>query len=244
MNDTLHRFAVFDIDGTLIRWQLYHAVADEMAKSGLIDVETYAGVREARMQWKERTHADAFKNYENHLIGIYSALLPKLPVAEFSKVADKVFDEYKDQVYAYTRQLIASLKKKGYLLFAISGSQSELVEKIASYYGFDDFAGSIYERKGGYFTGVVQKTLGTKDVILRSLVKKHQATFIDSVAVGDSESDITMLEAVEQPIAFNPTKKLFEHAKTKGWKVVIERKNVVYELKAKDDKYILAQANT
>ena len=24
-------FAVFDIDGTIIRWQLYHALADELA---------------------------------------------------------------------------------------------------------------------------------------------------------------------------------------------------------------------
>ena len=30
-------FAVFDIDGTLIRWQLYHAVADDMAKQNIIN---------------------------------------------------------------------------------------------------------------------------------------------------------------------------------------------------------------
>ena len=37
----MNKFAVFDIDGTLIRWQLYHAIADELAKSGHIDAETY-----------------------------------------------------------------------------------------------------------------------------------------------------------------------------------------------------------
>ncbi len=28
-------FAVFDIDGTIIRWQLYHALADELAKENI-----------------------------------------------------------------------------------------------------------------------------------------------------------------------------------------------------------------
>ncbi len=39
-----------------------------------------------------------------------------------------------------------------------------------------------------------------------------------------------MLEFVENPIAFNPEDTLFEKAKEQGWKIVIERKNVTYEL--------------
>ena len=30
-------FAVFDIDGTLIRWQLYHSIADTLARLGHIE---------------------------------------------------------------------------------------------------------------------------------------------------------------------------------------------------------------
>jgi phosphoserine phosphatase len=51
-----------------------------------------------------------------------------------------------------------------------------------------------------------------------------------SVGVGDTEGDISLLEAVELPICFNPNMKLFERAKLKDWKVVIERKDVIYEL--------------
>ena len=50
-----------------------------------------------------------------------------------------------------------------------------------------------------------------------------------------------MLSTVEQPIAFNPTKQLFEHARTYGWRIVLERKNMVYELEPRDGSYILAQ---
>ena len=51
-----------------------------------------------------------------------------------------------------------------------------------------------------------------------------------STAVGDTESDIPMLEVVGHPIAFNPNTKLAEHAQEKGWRIVVERKDVIYEL--------------
>jgi phosphoserine phosphatase len=48
--------------------------------------------------------------------------------------------------------------------------------------------------------------------------------------VGDTESDISILSAVGKPIAFNPNDKLAQHAKKKRWDIVVERKNVIYQL--------------
>lgn len=237
-------FAVFDIDGTLIRWQLYHAIADALAKKGLIDTQTYRTIRDARMLWKRRAHDESFKDYEKRLVQGYEALLTKLSVEQFEAAATEVFEEYKDQVYTYTRELIRDLKAKGYLLFAISGSQIEIVGKIAGHYGFDDFVGSLYERKNGGFTGRVSAQRFGKHLILQEFIEKHQAALRGSIAVGDSEGDISMMEVVERPIAFNPEKKLLAHAQKAGWDVVLERKNVVYELRAQDDKYILVQTKS
>jgi FMN phosphatase YigB (HAD superfamily) len=55
------KFAVFDIDGTLIRWQLYHAVFDQMAKQGHIPADDYQRARDLRMKWKIRESADAYQ---------------------------------------------------------------------------------------------------------------------------------------------------------------------------------------
>lgn len=49
-----------------------------------------------------------------------------------------------------------------------------------------------------------------------------------------------MLEIVEEAIAFNPSEKLFWHATRKGWKIVVERKNHVYELIQRNGTYVLA----
>lgn len=235
------KFAVFDIDGTLVRWQLYHAVADNLVKLGHIDETAYAGVQSARMSWKRRTDPEAFKQYEIRLVKAYEALLQQLTFEQFQEAANLVFEEYKDQVYTYTRDLIRNLKNRGYLLFAISNSQIEIVEKIAKYYGFDDCVGAVYEKKGNQFTGKVTIHLNDKDEVLRRLVLKNKADWEDSIAVGDSVSDIPMLKIVEQPIAFNPEQKLFNIAKQQNWKIVVERKNVTYELEPNDGRYFLAQ---
>lgn len=237
----MKRFAVFDIDGTLIRWQLYHAIADATVKLGYVTPGTYRSVRDARMEWKKRTGSGSFKSYEEVLIDTYEQVLQKLTMEQFTAAAEAVFDEYKDQVYIYTRDLIYKLKTSNYKLLAISGSQVEIVEKIAQHWGFDDWVGTIYTYRARRFTG--QKIVGSADKAktLRGLIKKHGVTLKDSMAVGDSASDIAMLEMVEQPIAFNPEKVLFEYAKKNGWKIVLERKNMVYELEKRNGKYQLVK---
>ncbi|HET9721432.1 MAG TPA: HAD-IB family phosphatase [Candidatus Saccharimonadales bacterium] len=237
------KFAVFDIDGTLIRWQLYHAVVDNLIKNNVIEGDRFESIRGARMDWKRRAPGASFRSYELHVIQAYEQSLAKITPAQLISSFNEVFEEYKDQVYTYTRDLIAKLKKKEYLLLAISGSQSEIVELISGYYGFDGFVGTEYKFKDDIFTG--QKIIHAhyKDKALKTLVKRFEVNWNDSLAVGDSKSDIAMLELVKRPIAFNPEKELFEHAREKGWKIVIERKNMVYELESRDGRYELVKTD-
>lgn len=237
----MKKFAVFDIDGTLIRWQLYHAVAEALAKQGYFDPKDHQIIRDARMLWKQRTHADAFKAYERRLIEAYDRLITSLTPEQVEEAASVVYDEYKDQAYTYTRGLIAKLQAKKYYLLAISGSQTEIVDKIAKHWGFDDWVGSTYVQKNGRYTGAKIVASADKASVLNKMVKKRKLTYGESIAVGDSASDISMLAMVEQPIVFNPEKKLFEHAAKKGWKIVVERKNVVYELEPGNGKYQLVK---
>lgn len=233
-------FAAFDIDGTLIRWQLYHAVADTLAHKGYLDPPAYERAKDARMTWKRRSNDASFEAYEHALIEAYNSAITNIPVAEAKAAYTSVLSIYKDQVYTYTRDLITDLKSKNYLLFAISASQDDIVKLLAEYYGFDDYGGSVYKIKDDKFTGELDVLRSErKPEFLKELVVKHNATWEDSYAVGDSESDIPMLSIVQKPIAFNPSRMLFEHATKQGWKVVVERKNVVYKLENRNGKHTL-----
>ncbi len=132
-------FAVFDIDGTIIRWQLYHAISDALAQQGYIGSGEFDQVRQARMNWKRRTGEESFRDYEHELIGVFDKALKGLRLEDLAAAAEAVFEEYKEQVYTYTRDLIRDLKSRNYLLFAISGSPAVIVNKLTDYYGFDDF---------------------------------------------------------------------------------------------------------
>lgn len=235
----MRRFAVFDIDGTLIRWQLYHAVTDELLKATGNPTHIEA-VRAARNLWKARTTQTAYKDYERTQVQAFESLLSSISVEDFLRAAQKVIEEHKNQVYSYTRNLIKTLQKQGYFLLAISGSQAELVAKIAEHYGFDDYVGSQYKHKNNRFTGEHIIPSQDKKGVLHSLISKHALSLRGSVAVGDSLSDAAMLEIVETPIAFNPDQQLFDRALSSGWKIVVERKNVVYTLEHHGGSYVLA----
>jgi HAD superfamily phosphoserine phosphatase-like hydrolase len=237
------KFAAFDIDGSLIRWQLYHAIADNLVKLGFIAPVKFQEIKDARMVWKRRENSESFKQYEVKLVELYGEILSEVTYEQFLQSADAVFEEYKDQVYIYTRDLIKQLKQEGYLLFAISGSQKEIIKKMVDYYGFDDFASSVYEHENNHFTGKLTTPILNKDEVLKELAAKHGAGFDGSIVVGGSAGDSKMLDLAEQPIAFNPEVALFKIAQQKGWKVVVERKNIFYELEGKDGKYQLVKTN-
>lgn len=237
-------FAVFDIDGTLIRWQLYHAVVDELVRSGHMDKQQFQTVRQARMEWKRRAHQGSFNDYEQTLIKLFDLAITSIKVSDLEAACGHVIEEYKDQVYTYTRDMIKDLRSKNYLIFGISGSPQQIVKMLADYYDFDDYGGSTFQVKDGRFTGDKEVLrLDRKPAYLKELALKHGATWQGSIGVGDSEGDIAMLATVEQPIAFNPNKLLFDHARTAGWQIVVERKNVIYKFEATNEQYLLAQAD-
>lgn len=234
------RFAVFDIDGTLIRWQLYHAVVDELARQGSLRLSATQRIKDARAAWKRRDTTDSFARYEQILLNEYLDALTDISTHTFHAAVNTVIDHYKDQTYTYTRDLTKRLHSEGYRLIAISGSHQELIEKLGVHYGFDLYVGSTYETKEGHYLRQTSTPVHDKGAALRQLVKRHDLTFEGSVGVGDTASDVSMLELVEHPIAFNPNSQLFEHAKAMGWNIVIERKNMIYELESHGHAYVLA----
>jgi HAD superfamily hydrolase (TIGR01490 family) len=235
----MKKFAVFDIDGTLIRWQLYHAVVDKLAKLGHLGLDAHEQIHHYRMKWKRREHPESFRDYEQFLVKLYESALQKLQPSVFDEIAQEVAEEYKEQVYTYTKKLLNKLKQNDYFCLAISGSHHELVAMVAKSHGFDDWIGTKYHRAAGTFTGYSKVASHDKAKTLKELVGKHSLTFDDSYAIGDTKGDIPMLNLVTNPIAFNPNRDLYDYAKNSGWPMVVERKNVIYELQKTGETYEL-----
>lgn len=233
------KFAVFDIDGTLYRWQLYHELVQTLAFAGVFPKNAFA---ELDMRWnKWRGGEMSFEDYEAYVRKVMNKNLPLIPLATFEAACEKVVKQSAHKTHHYPRNLLKELKAKGYTIIAITGSQQELIERFGAKYGFDIVMGALYERLDGRFTGRIERMIvGRKPEILHDIVEQYGLSWGESLAIGDSDGDATLLELVERPIAFNPSEGLFERAKTEGWSIVIERKNIAYTLEKRNDELVLA----
>lgn len=237
-------FAVFDIDGTIIRWQLFHAIVSQLSDDGKLPSEAASSITDALQSWRRRSSTVSFSDYEMTLVNNYSKVITHISHSDFLRAAESVYEQYQDQVYVYTRNLIAELKANNYLLFAVSGSHQEIVDKLGKSYGFDAVVGAQYEVVNGQFTGNRSSpATDGKAPIVKRLVEQFGATWKGSLAIGDSLSDAAMLELVEHPIAFNPDQKLFQRARDASWRVVVERKNMIYTLSDKNGEFVLTDTN-
>ena len=77
---------------------------------------------------------------------------------------------------------------------------------------------------------ILQHPFFDKRRVLKEFGSEAGLSLDGSVGVGDALSDVGFLDLVETPIVFNPNRSLFEVAHRRGWPIVVERKDVVYNL--------------
>jgi len=223
--------AFFDIDGTLFRSSLLIDLVDRLLERGIFPKEARDDFDDLKLRWQDREG-----RYEEYIEAVVKTFLKNLKgvyYGDFADVGREVVSIRSKRVYRYTRDLITRLKKDGYYLVAISQSPKTVLDEFCAQYGFDKVYGRIYETgPSDRFTGQVldEHLIANKANIVSRVIEKENLTLEESVGVGDTEGDITLLEMVQSPICFNPNQALYSYAKKRGWEVVVERKDVIYEL--------------
>lgn len=223
--------AVFDIDGTIFRSSLLIELVDRLVLKGIFPEEARTAYERAREEWLDRT--GDYEPYIKKVVASFATYAKGTPYGDAADAAGEVIEEMKNRTYRYTRDMAATLKAKGYYLLAISHSPKFIVDGFAYELGFHKSYGTFYATGAtGRFTGEIEDEhiIMNKASILTRAVEKENLTLAGSVGVGDTESDVSMLSMVAEPIAFNPNRALYRHASQKQWKIVVERKDVIYEI--------------
>jgi len=227
----MKKVAIFDIDGTVFRSSLLIELTDTLIQEGIFPLRVKKLYSKAYENWLNRK--GPYEEYIEAVVKAFSQNIKGVQYDKFSKITKKVTVFHKDRTYRYSRDIIRDLKKKNYYLLAISHSPQKVVKEFCKKMEFDKIYGRIYEvDKQKRFTGraLYSELISDKAEILKRAVKKEKLTLKGSVGVGDTESDIVFLKMVENPICFNPNKKLYQYAKRAGWKIIVERKDVIYHL--------------
>ena len=233
------KLAIFDIDGTIFRSSLIIELFNELVRRGVYPLSAKLEVERDYLKWLNRK--GHYNDYLMKLVRVFYKNIAGCSVRQIEPAVKAVITWQKDRVHRYPRQLIKDLRAKGYFILVISNSPEPVVRRFASSMGFDAAIGHVLEIVDGVYTGhsilngIVQPGMAWMDKvkILDHFIAEHslRVDMAHSVMIGDSEGDLPLLSTVGIPIAFNPSLPLAKIAKKHGWRIVVERKDAVYDIK-------------
>lgn len=228
------KIAIFDIDGTIFRKNLHFELINELAWLKVFPQSVRHELTEVYSHWLE--HSGTYEEYRKAIVRIYAEHIAGASDVKVREAARIVVPFHAKRTYLFSEALLKDLRAKHYHLLAISGSPIEIVEEYNEHYlHFDRVFGSVYSKnEQGIYTGIAEfEPSRNKGEVLQQYVYEHDLSLEDSYGIGDTESDASFLKMVTYPIAFNPNKNLKAVADTEGWRIVIEKKDVIYEIDSK-----------
>ncbi len=231
MSAAKQKLAVFDVDGTIFRSSLFVELVNLMVREGVFPKSMRKRYEEKYEEWQNRE--GGYSDYIEVMVEAFHDNIKGVHYADFRELSGKVVESQAKHTYRYTRELVKDLKSQDYYLLAVSHSPKTILDFFCPTLGFDKSYGVVFELGAAdRFTGEIvdRHLIFNKANIVKRVVKKEGLTLNGSIAVGDTESDVSMLEMVEQPICFNPNSQLYKQARIRDWSVFVERKDVIYKV--------------
>jgi len=129
------------------------------------------------------------------------ALLKGLPVTVIAEVIAR-----RITLTSGGKELIATMKAKGYYTALVSGGFTVFTRPIAEILGFDENRANILLEEGGYLTGTVAEPILGKQAKVDALIDISTRLGIstaDALAVGDGANDLGMLHLAGSGVALH-----------------------------------------
>ncbi len=222
--------AVFDVDGTLFRRGLLPELTRRLVDEGVFSERVREKLSRDYYAWVERR--GSYESYDNMVVELFQRELKGISLKDLRRCARAEVEDHGRRLHLYTRELAQRLREAGYVLLAISGSPEEILDIFLKPLGFDKAFGTVLavDDEDRYTGERLSNPFEDKQRVLEAFLAETGINLERSVGVGDTLSDVGFLERVEIPIAFNPNRALFEAALERRWPLVVERKDVIYNL--------------
>ncbi len=233
-------FVFFDLDGTLLRWQWFHAWIIFLVKAGLIERVVLQRSKKALTAYRKRS--GDFEQFINEIVVAFfdEHRMSGVRISDVEYASRRLAEKGSDYVHVFTRELNLAAKEIGYRCAIITGSPTIAARAFAERHDIPIVMGTDLPNDGKRFTdGPIVEWLHRKDEAIEYLAKKYGIDLQQSVAIGDSEGDAKMFERVGYPIAFNPNMGLKRLAHGK-WPIVVERKLIYATSWSKKGRYVQA----
>jgi len=224
-----NKLAIFDVDGTIFRKNLHFELLTELVHSGIFKKTSREELNELYGDWVDQRHT--YEQHRDQMVALYRENIIGCREEDIKRISKKVVKSNAQRIYIFTKGLIEELRRDHFLMI-ISGSPIEIVSEYAKQFQFDKFFGSVYEvnEKGSYTGKEIFIPVSDKGKVVSDFLRKNNFSLNDSIGIGDTESDARFLKLTKRSIAFNPNKGLKAIAEFENWEIVVERKDVIYEI--------------
>ena len=221
------KVAVLDVDGTLYPGALGLQLLQALTADGISDKSKTEDV--FKVIDKYRLNEIDFQTMATSAYTLYAEAIAGISQTVMQRIARQVWQQERSKLFPFVPKLIDILKSQGYSVVLISGSPNEIVCCLAEEFGILKYQGSIFATHQGKYSGKVNllsAALGEKYSIFLEMVKDWRVNLEESFAMGDSITDIALLQIVGKPLVFEPHPSLMLVAQEKGW-LVTNRNDVV-----------------
>ncbi|MFZ2188841.1 MAG: HAD-IB family phosphatase [Candidatus Moraniibacteriota bacterium] len=227
------KIAVFDIDGTIFRKNLAFELLNELSWMKIFPKVVRDELIALYGHWLD--NEGTYEAYRIKLVDLYEKNIQGKSQEEIIKAAKIVAQFNAKRTYIFAKKLIEEMRPD-HIMLVISGSPIEIVKEYAEIFQFDAYYGSVYEiDKDKIFTGkTIFEPTRDKGAVVKQFVAENDISLVDSFGMGDTQSDASFLELVDLPIAFNPDLNLRKIAEKNAWRIVVEKKDVIYEINNKN----------
>lgn len=210
----MKKLALFDFDNTLYKGLSIVDIAKQQAADSLLPKETFSQIENLVAEYRQ-----GIREYETTVRLLLEAWASGLAGEQYAvavKTAQEVLRK-PQALFEFVPQLLDELRET-HALYLITGSPNFTAEASADLLNFDGYYASEFTVEKGKFTGELDAVLADREEKLGAVSKLlDQYGKEGSLAFGDSEGDIAMLETVEIPFGVNVTEGLREHGAERSW---------------------------
>jgi HAD superfamily phosphoserine phosphatase-like hydrolase len=227
VNVTLKPAVISDVDGTLLRWQMFDEYINIAIEFGIFPKILDLMTEDALHAYRDRRAP--FGAWVDARVHAYQGerRMKGIRVSDMVALAKKLAERKGQRVHVFTRELLYAAADVGMERAFISGSMTEAVRALGEVHNVHIVIGT--EQPFDPVTGLYSGEKQTEWVLMkgdatRKIAKENNLDLDQSVGIGDTSTDVAMLELVKYPICFDPNPGLTDIARQRGWPIVTRGK--------------------
>lgn len=213
------QIALFDIDKTIYDGYVIFPLAEFQFKKGIIDKIVLDNLYEDLRLYKSKKvdYETTVENLNRHWI----EGLKNKPYQLLLQETEKFLQTKESSRFFPFAKPLMSLLTKTHDIYFVTGELQFIGKSVADYFGVNGYISSVVEVNNGLVTNKLSRSLSKKEnkkEAIKHLLKRYPHN--QSLAFGDSEGDMEMLNDIKNAFCINATEGLKEIAQIKGWNIV------------------------